>query len=52
MIKFSIKPVSIKKNKCDTININDLDPYLLDIKKKSSKDIYIYYILIVVVRCV
>ena len=38
------KQVSIKKNKCHTININDLDPFLLDIKKKSSKDIDIYYI--------
>ena len=36
--------VSINKNKCHTININDLDPTLLDIKKKSSKDIDIYYI--------
>ena len=38
------KQVSINKNKCHTININDLDPTLLDIKKKSSKDIDIYYI--------
>ena len=38
------KQVSIKKNKCHTININDLDPFLLDVKKKSSKDIDIYYI--------
>ena len=38
------KQVSIKKNKCHTININDLDPFLLDIKKKSPKDIDIYYI--------
>ena len=38
------KQISIKKNKCRTININDLDPFLLDIKKKSSKDIDIYYI--------
>ena len=42
MIK--VKQVSIKKNKCHTINTNDLDPCLLDIKKKSSKDIDIYYI--------
>ena len=42
MIK--VKQVSIKKSKCHTININDLDPCLLDIKKKSSKDIDIYYI--------
>ena len=38
------KQVNIKKNKCPTININDLDRCLLDIKKKSSKDIDIYYI--------
>ena len=38
------KQVSINKNKYYTININDLDPFLLDIKKKSSKDINIYYI--------
>ena len=38
------KQVSIEKNKCLPININDLDPSLLDIKKKSSKDIDIYYI--------
>ena len=38
------KQVSINKNKYQTININDLDLFLLDIKKKSSKDIDIYYI--------
>ena len=38
------KQVNINKNKYYTININDLDPFLLDIKKKSSKDINIYYI--------
>ena len=38
------KQVSIKKNKYPTININELDPFLLDVKKKSSKDIGIYYI--------
>ena len=38
------KQVSINENKYYTININDLDPFLLDIKKKSSKDINIYYI--------
>ena len=38
------KQVSIKKNKCHTINMNDLDPFLLDIKKISSKGIDIYYI--------
>ena len=53
------KQVSIKKNKCHTINTNDLDPFLLDIKKKFSKgiDIIITFItsrkiLIVVIRCV
>ena len=29
-----VKKVSINKNKCLPININDLDPSLLDIKKK------------------
>ena len=38
------KQVSIKKNKCHTININDLDPFPLDIKNKSSNSIDIYYI--------
>ena len=38
------KQVNINKNKYRTININDLDPCLLDIEKKSSKDIDIYYI--------
>ena len=39
------KQVNIDKNKHHTININDLDPFLLDIKKKkSSKGIDIYYI--------
>ena len=39
------KQVNIKKNKYHTININDLDPFFLDIKKKKySKDIDIYYI--------
>ena len=38
------KQVNTNKNKYYTININDLDPFLLDIKKKSSKDINIYYI--------
>ena len=42
MIK--VKQVSLNKNKCHIININNLDPFLLDIKKKSSKDIDIYYI--------
>ena len=39
-----VKQVSIKKNKCHTININDLDPFPLDIKNKSSNSIDIYYI--------
>ena len=38
------KQVNINTNKYHTININDLDPFLLYIKKKSSKDIDIYYI--------
>ena len=38
------KQVSINKNKYHTININDLDPFLLDIKKTSCKYIDIYYI--------
>ena len=36
------KQVSIKKNKYPAINLKDLDPFLLDIKKKSSKGIDIY----------
>ena len=39
-IKINIK----KKNKCFTVDINDFDPFLLDIKKKSPKGIDIYYI--------
>ena len=52
------KQVSIKKNKCYTININDLDPCLLDIKKNLLKTltfitlITFKKILIVVVHCV
>ena len=38
------KQVSVNKNKYHTININNLDLFLLDIKKKSSKDIDVYYI--------
>ena len=38
------KQVSIKKHKCPTVDINNLDPFLLDIEKKSSKGIDIYYI--------
>ena len=52
------KQVSINKNKCHTININDLDPTLLDVKKNLLKTltfitlITFKKILIVVVRCV
>ena len=38
------KQVNIQKNKCFTVDINHLDPFLLDIEKKSSKGIDIYYI--------
>ena len=38
------KQVNIKKNKCFTFDMNDLDPSFLDIKKKYSKKIDIYYI--------
>ena len=31
------KQVNIKKNKCLTDDINDLDPFLLDIKKKFQR---------------
>ena len=31
------KQVSVNKNKYHAININDLDPFLLDIKKKISQ---------------
>ena len=31
------KQVNINKNKCRTITINDLDPFLLDIKKNLLK---------------
>ena len=50
--------VSIKKNKCHTININDLDPFLLDIKKNLRKALIFITlitfkkILIVVIHCV
>ena len=44
MIKAKQVSINKNKNKYHTININDLDPFLLDIKKKSSKDIDIYYI--------
>ena len=38
------KQVSIKKYKCPAVDINNSDPFLLDIEKKSSKGIDIYYI--------
>ena len=39
------KQVNIKKSKkCFTVDMNDLDLFLLDIKKISSKEIDIYYI--------
>ena len=38
------KQVSIKNNNCLPININDLDPSLLDIEEKSFKGFDIYYI--------
>ena len=38
------KQVNIKKNKYHAIKINDLDPSLLDSKKKSSEDIDICYV--------
>ena len=44
MIKAKQVSINKNKNKYHTININDLDPFLLDIKKKSSKDIDLYYI--------
>ena len=56
------KQVSINKNKnkYHTININDLDPFLLDIKKKNKFTKTLIFItlitfkkiLIVVIRCV
>ena len=56
MIK--VKQVNINKNKCHTININDLDPFLLDIKKNILKTLIFITlitfkkILIAVIRCV
>ena len=44
MIKAKQVSINKNKNKYHTININDLDPFLLDIQKKSSKDSDIYYI--------
>ena len=53
-----VKQVGIKKNKCHTININDLDPFLLNIKKNLVKALIFITlitfkkILIVVIHCV
>ena len=51
------KQVNIKKNKCFTVDMIDLDPFLLDIKKNLKKLIVITLItfkkiLIVVIRSV
>ena len=53
------KHVSNNKNKYHTININDLDPFLLDIKKKNIQKTLMFItlitfkkILIVVTHCV
>ena len=53
------KHVTIKKNKFHTINKNDLDPFLLDIKKKNLLKTLMFItlntfkkILIVVTHCV
>ena len=52
------KQVSIKKNKCLPINIKDLDPFHLDIKKNLLKALIFITlitfkkILIVVIHCV
>ena len=53
------KQVNIKKNKYSTISINDLDPFLLDIKIKNLLKALIFVtlitfrkILIVVIRSV
>ena len=51
------KQVNIKKNKCFKVDINNLDPFLLDIKKNLLKElIFITLItlkktLIVVILC-
>ena len=39
-----IKATQVNINKCFTVDLIDLYPFLLDIKKKSSKEIDIYYI--------
>ena len=40
------KQVSIKKNKCHSVDLNDLDPFLLDIKKKNLPKVLISITLI------
>ena len=53
-----VKQVNIKKNKYHTININDLEPFLLDIKKNLLNTLIFITlitfkkILIVVTHCV
>ena len=42
--KHKRKKVNIKKNKGFTVDMNDLNPFLLDINKKSSKGIDTCYI--------
>ena len=53
------KQVNIKENKCFTVDIKNLDPFVLDIKKKNLLKTLIFItlitfkkILIVVIRCV
>ena len=52
------KQVNFNKNKCHTININDIDPFLLDIKKDLVKTLVFITlitfkkILIIVTHCV
>ena len=52
------KQVNIKKKKVFTVDMNDLDPFLLDIKKNLLKELILVTlttfkkILIVVIRCV
>ena len=52
------RQVNIKKNKCFTVDMNDLDPFLLDIKENLPKELIFITlitfkkILIVVIHCV
>ena len=53
------KQVNIKENKCFTVDIKNLDPFVLDIKKKNLLKTLIFItlitfkkILIVVICCV